>query len=179
MTLDEIQSALALIQGTSEIDMTRTLDSAIHQLSQLESEYREGQQRLVRIANMARRSIHAYQKKKARYLDEELPYLRQEIALLGTRESGANVRHLLSRKMIEVNNDVIALDKKMAYRLRQVRIEARALVQYGAKIELVETAFRLISTAIEIRAQIVALGMDPHNMSTDDVRRIETLLLKG
>lgn len=179
MTFDELQAILVLIQETSETNLIRTMDGATSQLTQLEAEYREGQQRLVRLANMANRSISSYKKKKRRYKDEELPYLSHEITLLGARESGANVRHLLSRRMIEINQDIESIDKKMEYRLRQTRLEARALIQYGIKIETVESAFQLISVAIDVRNQIVSLGMDPHNMSSDDVRRIETLLLKG
>lgn len=179
MTRDEIQDVLDLIRETDHQTLYQTLDGASRQLTELETDYREGQQKLVRLANAANRAISHYRERKKRIVESDIPFYRQEMVLIGKRTSGANIRHLLAQKLIDLNKQTETLDKKMEHRLRQVRLEARAVLEYGSKVQTVETAYQLINQALSVYQMVLDLGIDPQSMTDDDVRRVEILLAKG
>lgn len=179
MTREQLETLLVLIQENDQATLYRTLDGASRQLTELESDYREGQQRLARLANAARRALASYQAQKRKIVDVDIPFYRQEIAMIGQRTSGANIRHLLAKKLIALDQDRETLDKKMRHRLRQVRLEARATLDYGNQVKAVEEAYLLISEALRVHQLILDEGIDPTAMTSEDMRRIETLVLKG
>lgn len=179
MTRDEFLSGLELITSQNEEALYRALDGAYRQVRMLHEEYEQGCLRLTRVASSANRSLRSLRERKRKNVEERLPYEQQEFRIASAQPGSASTLSLIAKRLQGIDEENKQMDRKMEHRLRQIRLEARSLIEYRIRIDQVESAYSLISLAADLRNTIVQMGYDPDHLSEADLQRIESLLTKG
>lgn len=179
MTRDEFLAALELITTQNEEALYRALDGAYRQVRLLHEEYEQGCLRLMRVASSANRSLRSLREMKRLNTEERLPYEQQEFRIAAAQPGSVGTQAIIAKRIQGIDEENKRVDRKMHHRLRQIRIEARGLIQYRIRIQEVETGYNLISVAVDLRNMIVGLGYDPDHLTESDLQRIESLLTKG